>query len=130
MTKNYRLIKLTNGETLVCNLIEETDRYVCVEDPLKLEIVPASDNYTMMTTYWIPLPDEELRVDIRQEHVVIISDVTEEMEDFYVEAVTHARGNIYSPKNGTDEVDALEQRLIQLHNLMLMARANTNVTIH
>lgn len=130
MTKNYRLIKLTNGETLVCNLIEETDRYVCVEDPLKLEIVPASDNYTMMTTYWIPLPDEELRVDIRQEHVVIISDVTEEMEDFYVEAVTHARGNRYSSENGTDEVDELEQKLMRLHNLMLMARANTNVTVH
>lgn len=132
MIKRYSLLKLTNGETLICNLIGETDRHVCVEDPLKLELTTSDDSYTMVTTYWIPLPDEELRVDIRQEHVVVISDVTQDMQDFYLEAVAHARGRKWSTENEVDEVNDLEQRLIQLHNLMLMAAksANTDLTFH
>jgi hypothetical protein len=86
------LIKLINGETLVCSIIEKTETGFIIEDPLKLEIVNHAGVPSMMTTYWIPLPDEELRVDIWQDHVIMISDMTEDLEKFYLKALKHARG--------------------------------------
>jgi hypothetical protein len=86
------LIKLVNGETLVCSVIERTESGFLIEDPLKLEIVNHGGVPSMMTTYWIPLPDDELRVDIWQDHVIMISDMTEDLEKFYLKALKHARG--------------------------------------
>ena len=81
------LIKLINGETLVCSIIEKTETGFIIEDPLKLEIVNHAGVPSMMTTYWIPLPDEELRVDIWQDHVIMISDMTEDLEKFYLKVL-------------------------------------------
>ena len=89
---NHSLIKLLNGETIICSIVDESDTHVTIADPLKLEIVNHGGVPSMMTTYWIPLPDEELRVDIKQNHVIMVSDVTEDMEVFYMRALRHARG--------------------------------------
>jgi len=89
---NHSLIKLLNGETIICSIVDESDTHVTIADPLKLEIVNHGGIPSMMTTYWIPLPDEQLRVDIKQNHVIMVSDVTEDMEVFYIRALRHARG--------------------------------------
>jgi len=81
-----------NGETIICSIISNDDHRLIIEDPLKLEIVNHGGLPSMMTTYWIPLPDEELRVDIKQEHVIMVSPVTDDMITFYTKAIRHARG--------------------------------------
>ena len=101
---NHSLIKLLNGETIVCSIVNETETHLTVADPLKLEIINHQGVPSMMTTYWIPLPDEELRVDIRQNHVIMVSDIPEDMEEFYMKALKHAKGK------GEDREDIINRR--------------------
>lgn len=102
---NRSLIKLLNGETIICSIVNESDTHVTISDPLKLEIVNHGGIPSMMTTYWIPLPDEELRVDIKQNHVIMVSDITDDMELFYMRALRHARG-----KEEQDTESIIEKR--------------------
>ena len=89
---NQSLIKLLNGETIICSIVSETDNHITISDPLKLEMVSHAGTPSMMTTYWIPLGDEELVVDIKQNHVIMVSDITDDMSTFYEKALRHAKG--------------------------------------
>ena len=43
------LIKLVNGETLICSIVKQDKNYVTISDPLKLEIVNNAGLPAMMT---------------------------------------------------------------------------------
>jgi hypothetical protein len=100
---NQCLIKLLNGETIICSIVSETDTYVTISDPLKMEMVNHGGMPTMMTTYWIPLSDEELVVDIKHDHVIMISDITDDMSTFYEKALKSAKGGAEPKKEITNK---------------------------
>ena len=118
------LIKLVNGETLICSIVRQNKDYVTISDPLKLEIVNSGGMPAMMTTYWIPLPDEELMVDIKQEHVILTSDMTTEMKVFYTKAIVSARGD------STDEEQEKQKTLAKRPRLKNYAIGSSNTVYH
>jgi len=115
------LIKLLNGETIVCSVINESETHITIEDPLKLEIVNHAGVPSMMTTYWIPLPDDKLVVDIRQNHVIMVSDITEDMQEFYRKALRHARGL---------DRDDDEEKINRRRRISALAGLTSNTVFH
>lgn len=118
------LIKLVNGETLICSIVKQDKSYVTISDPLKLEIVNSGGLPAMMTTYWIPLPDEELVVDIKQEHVILTSSMTTEMKVFYTKAIVNARGD------STDEEQERQKTLAKRLKSRHYALGSSNTVYH
>ena len=36
---DYQVIKLSNGENLICNVVSDTDKHIEIESPLKMETI-------------------------------------------------------------------------------------------
>ena len=39
MSKSTNIVKLSNGENLICDVISETDKHIEIESPLKMETI-------------------------------------------------------------------------------------------
>ena len=78
-------VKLTSGDTLLVNLIAEEDDIITVCNPLQLQMV--NNPYRgpgIMSVLGIPLDfTTDNVIDIRQNHVMAITDATEDLEKFY-----------------------------------------------
>lgn len=120
---NQCLIKLLNGETIICSLVSETDNHLTISDPLKMEMVSHGGVPTMMTTYWIPLSDEEIVVDIKQNHVIMLSDITDDMSTFYEKALRNAKG-LAEPK------EDIVNRQIKKNRSTLLSGNSGNTVFH
>lgn len=82
------MIKLTNGDTIVGKIVNETDKHLSIEDPLEVRMSYADRYPSLVASYWIPLSEGGEIVDIRQGHVVVISDVNEEVKGYYERTLT------------------------------------------
>ena len=39
MSKSTNIVKLSNGENIICNVISDTDKHIEIESPLKMETI-------------------------------------------------------------------------------------------
>ena len=39
MSKSTNIVKLSNGENLICNVVSDTDKHIEIESPLKMETI-------------------------------------------------------------------------------------------
>ena len=78
-------IKLTSGDTLLVSILSEEDDILTVCNPLQIQIVNNPYNGPgIMSVLWIPLDfTTDNVIDIRQNHVMAITDATEDLEKFY-----------------------------------------------
>ena len=78
-------LKLTSGDTLLVNILSEEADILTVCNPLQIQIV--NNPYSapgIMSLLWIPLDfTTDNVIDIRQNHVMAITDATEDLEKFY-----------------------------------------------
>ena len=75
-------LKLTSGDTLLVNILSEEADILTVCNPLQIQIV--NNPYSgpgIMSLLWIPLDfTTDNVIDIRQNHVMAITDATEDFE--------------------------------------------------
>lgn len=81
------IIKLTNGETILAKIISSDNEHLCVNDPVELKIGLNISNHTVVSNLWVPLRGPTTLVALKQEHVIAIANVEEEMSLFYRKAV-------------------------------------------
>ena len=84
------ILKLSNGDTIVGDLIAETSDCITLNNPLELQLVnnPLSGS-GLMSMYWLPIETETFHVDIRQQHVIVLSEAPNEISQFYKNSVAN-----------------------------------------
>ena len=84
------ILKLSNGDTIVGDLIAETSYCITLNNPLELQLVnnPLSGS-GLMSMYWLPIETETFHVDIRQQHVIVLSEAPNEISQFYKNSVAN-----------------------------------------
>jgi len=84
------ILKLSNGDTIVGDLISEDERCVTLNNPLELQMVnnPMSGS-GLMSMYWLPIDTEVFHVDIRQQHVIVLSEAPNEIQIFYENSLSN-----------------------------------------
>jgi hypothetical protein len=84
------ILKLSNGDTIVGDLISEDERCITLNNPLELQIVnnPISGS-GLMSVYWLPIDTEIFHVDIRQQHVIVLSEASTEIQIFYEKSLSN-----------------------------------------
>jgi len=82
------MIKLTNGDTIVGKIVNETDLHLSIENPLQVRMTYETIYPTLVATYWIPLSVGGEIVDVRQAHIVIVADVHEDVKGYYERTLT------------------------------------------
>ena len=75
------ILKLSNGDTIVGDLISENEECITLNNPLELQMVnnPMAGS-GLMSMYWLPIDTEVFHVDIRQQHVIVLSEAPHEIE--------------------------------------------------
>ena len=81
------LIKLTNGETLLAKQVYRSNDKITIIDPLKMEFYSDHAGPLMHSTFWIPLTDEEINVDIDISHVILSMKAPKQLDAFYTKSI-------------------------------------------
>lgn len=78
------IIKLTNGETIIAEIVHDDETTTNVLEPLALEIAESESGKPMMVALtWVPLLKRTTMVTLRTNHIVAVADVDEEMDLYY-----------------------------------------------
>jgi len=80
-----KIIKLTNGETLLCDVHHMDDICVAVLNPLMLDFAENPNNGRPMlyATSWVPLTDDINVVDIKAGHVIAMASISDDIDSYY-----------------------------------------------
>ena len=84
-----KVLKLTNGDTLIGNVVEESRGYIEVHRPMRVVLVPRiSDEHTFSLTMmkWDPLTNFDLPSRIFKQSIVSVSEATSEIVRVYGQA--------------------------------------------
>ena len=84
-----KVLKLTNGDTLIGNVVEESRSYIEVHRPMKVVLAPRiSDNhmFSLSMMKWDPLTNFDLPSRIFKQSIVSVSEATSEIIRVYGEA--------------------------------------------
>lgn len=102
------IIKLTNGETIVGEIVHQDETTTSVLEPLALEIGEGETGKPIMVAMtWVPLTKKVNMVNLNTNHVVAVADVDEEIDDYYVRSLGILKGNpsIDESEEPEEEVD-------------------------
>jgi hypothetical protein len=84
-----KVLKLTNGDTLIGNVVEESRGYIEVHRPMRIVLVPRvsdSHSYSLSMMKWDPLTNFDLPSRIFKQSIVSVSEATSEIIRVYGEA--------------------------------------------
>ena len=88
---NVKLIRLSSGEDIICDLIEENDNEISITDPIVA--VPAGNGQIGFAP-WSPLIKKEVKqLNINKKFIVYITETTDRM----VQEYTSMFSNIITP---------------------------------
>tara|TARA_B100000427_G_scaffold243917_1_gene206894 strand:+ start:29 stop:349 length:321 start_codon:yes stop_codon:yes gene_type:complete len=94
MERNTRLVRVSSGEDVICNVISIEEDYVTVSDPIVA--VPAGEGQIGFAP-WSPLLRENEEVSIQMSHVVYISFANDNIKEQY-EAIMGGSNVITPPE--------------------------------
>ncbi len=84
-----KVLKLTNGDTLIGNVVEESRGFIEVHRPMRVVLVPktADDHsFSLSMMKWDPLTNFDLPSRIFKQSIVSVSEATSEIIRVYGEA--------------------------------------------
>ena len=84
-----KVLKLTNGDTLIGNVVEESRSYIEVHRPMRVVLVPrVSDehSFSLSMMKWDPLTNFDLPSRIFKQSIVSVSEATSEIIRVYGQA--------------------------------------------
>ena len=84
-----KVLKLTNGDTLIGNVVEESRGYIEVHRPMRVVLVPRvsdSHSFSLSMMKWDPLMNFSIPARIFKQSIVSVSEATIEIVRVYGEA--------------------------------------------
>ena len=95
MERDTRLVRVSSGEDLICNVVSIEDDYITISDPIVA--VPAGEPGQIAFAPWSPLLRENEEVSIQMSHVVYISFANDNIKEQY-EAIMGGSNVITPPE--------------------------------
>jgi hypothetical protein len=83
-----KILKLTNGDTIIGNVVEESRTFIEVHRPMRVILVPriAEDHlFSLSMMKWDPLSDFDLPARIFKQSIVSVAEATSEIVRVYGE---------------------------------------------
>lgn len=82
-----KVLKLTNGDTLIGNVVEESRGFIEVHRPMRVVVVPKDEYmYSLSLTKWDPLMNFSIPARIFKQSIVSVSEATTEIVRVYGKA--------------------------------------------
>jgi hypothetical protein len=89
------IIKLSNGETIIAEIVHQDDKTTSVLEPLQLIIEESEDTGrpVMVALNWVPLTKKINLVELKTNHVVAVADCDEEVNNYYIKSLAVLKGD-------------------------------------
>ena len=95
MTQDTRLVRVSSGEDIICNVISIEDDYITVTEPIVA--VPMGEQGQIGFAPWSPLLKENEELNIQMSHVLYISFPNDNIKEQY-EAIMGGSNVITPPE--------------------------------
>lgn len=131
MNKNYSIVKLTNGESIICNVIHNDDNSIVVESPLKLEsysrITKQGVSESLSLVRWMQPFSSQKNFTLQKSSVVINAEASIGLGKYYE--------FILRKIDGLDLIEPTEDELKQIEieeerEIIEEEFKKSNITIH
>jgi len=87
METNYKVVKLTNGDNIICEAVEHVNEKYIIRTPLKMEVVHDDDSgrhiESLQLTSWISPFTEDKHFEIKESHVIVITEASIGLSAYY-----------------------------------------------
>ena len=88
------IIKLTNGETIIAEIVHQDETTTSVLEPLLLEIGEGTNGTPMLIAMtWIPLTKSINMINLNTSHVVAVADVDDDINTYYAKSLSAIKEN-------------------------------------
>lgn len=128
------IIKLVNGETLIAEVSYEDEEHLSVIDPISVNMQLRNNTPVLISTIWMPLTKAVNIFHIRQQNVILISPVDEDMQIYYNKCIdtiheTSTEKNSFLLDRKEDQMTEreIEEALFNLHE---MSGYSANTSLH
>ena len=124
------ILKLSNGDTIVGDLISENETCITLNNPLEIQMInnPITGS-GLMSMYWLPIDSDKFHVDIKQQHVIVSSKASDEIQVFYKSSIKNFMEKQQAVSK-MEELQARQQIEIEQHDPRLISyvhEANTSI---
>ena len=131
--QNYQVVKLTNGENLICDVIGDSDTTLLVRSPLKMETLSKFTKTGVVESLslvrWMqPYCDEE-KFTLSKNTVILNSPVSIGLGKYY-EFILKKMDGLEIPQPTENELKAIEEEEKQELKDQMLEYIKDDVTIH
>ena len=130
---DYQVIKLSNGENLICDVVSESDTRLNVKSPLKMEtlsrVTKTGIIESLSLVRWMqPFCDSE-QFELSKNNVILNSPVSIGLGKYYDFTLKKMDG-LQIPQPTEDELKAIEEEEKQELKDQMLGYIKDDVTIH
>ena len=112
-----QILKLSNGETIVADVLDATDRVVTVLNPIEIKTEINSRNVAVLVGHqWLPMFEDENVMYIHQHHIVGMVHASSDVQEYYVDALNKILYPERAEQIQKEQEDYLKKILFALSN--------------
>jgi len=131
--QNYQVIKLANGENLICDVISDSDTTMLVRSPLKMEtlskITKSGVIESLSLVRWLQPFCDENKFTLSKSTVILNSPVSIGLGKYY-EFILKKMDGLDIPQPSEEELKAIEEEEKQELKDQMLEYIEDDVTIH